>query len=428
VRYEVTDEAVEAVHSSKPFIKLAAPPKSAQDPVAAVAAREEAQQTLLASLGALVGRAESERATLAPAVDAIFDGLDVRVPKPVKDVVWAALSVRDSDGEVVLDSKGRAQADAQLRDYENVPLDQPVDDYFERAVKPQAPDAWVDERKTKLGYSIPLTRFFYRPRQPRLIEQVDREVRRLEKETLGLLQSSGYSQLATEVGREAVEREPSGLPWLPTVPSHWRVVKLTRVATLGTGHTPSRRVAEYWQDTTIPWVTTGDVSRMRDDRIEYLDDTREHISQLGIENSAAVLHPADTVVLCRTAMAGYSAIMRTAMATSQDFVTWTCSKQLQPRFLLLCLRAMRDDLLGRLAMGSTHKTIYMPDIESIFVPLPPVGEQDAIVDAVSDRARAMEELADKFQAQLDLLVERRQALFAAAVGGHLVDPPQAEAA
>ena len=61
--------------------------------------------------------------------------------------------------------------------------------------------------------------------------------------------------------------------------------------------------------------------------------------------------------------------MGSDMATSQDFVTWTCGPLLEPRFLLLCLRAMRRDLLERLAQGSTHKTIYMPDIESIRVPL-----------------------------------------------------------
>ncbi len=70
------------------------------------------------------------------------------------------------------------------------------------------------------------------------------------------------------------------------------------------------------------------------------------------------------------------------MATSQDFATWTRGPLLRPRFLLLCLRAMREDLLGRLAMGSTHKTIFMPDIQSLRIPLPPVDEQDEIVEAV----------------------------------------------
>ena len=85
---------------------------------------------------------------------------------------------------------------------------------------------------------------------------------------------------------------------------------------------------------------------MRSDNIEYVLETREKISEVGMANSSATLHAAGTVVLCRTASAGYSAIMGADMATSQDFATWTCGPLLRPRFLLLCLRAMRKDLLA----------------------------------------------------------------------------------
>ena len=115
--------------------------------------------------------------------------------------------------------------------------------------------------------------------------------------------------------------------------------------------------------------------------------TRECISEIGLANSAAELRPPGTVVLCRTASAGYSALMGTEMATSQDFATWTCGERLLPRFLLFCLRAMRSDLLGRLAMGSTHRTIYFPDIESIRIPLPPVGEQERMLDLADAQLR-----------------------------------------
>ena len=161
---------------------------------------------------------------------------------------------------------------------------------------------------------------------------------------------------------------------------------------------------------------------MRSDRIEFITETREKISQLGVANSSAEIHPAGTVVLCRTASAGYSAIMGKDMATSQDFATWTCGPRLRPRFLLLCLRAMRQDLLGRLAMGSTHQTIYMPDIESLRVPLPEVEEQDRVVEAVWDRLRRFDGVVDALQRQLSLLQERRQALITAAVSGELDIP------
>jgi type I restriction enzyme S subunit len=142
-------------------------------------------------------------------------------------------------------------------------------------------------------------------------------------------------------------------------------------------------------------------------------------------NSSAELHPAGTVVLSRTASPGYSAIMGRDMATSQDFATWTCGPLLNPRFLLLCLRAMRQDLLGRLAMGSTHKTIYMPDLESIAVPIPPLSEQEQLVDAAYDQHRTLDECATRISAQIDLLRERRQAFIGAAVTGQLTIPQAA---
>ena len=107
------------------------------------------------------------------------------------------------------------------------------------------------------------------------------------------------------------------------------------------------------------------------------------------------------------------------MATSQDFVTWTCGPSLEPRYLLLCLRAMRTDLLERLAQGSTHKTIYMPDIESIQIQLPPIDEQRKIVEETWRRLKPLDRSMDRLSRQLGLLQERRQALITAAVTGEL---------
>ncbi len=211
-----------------------------------------------------------------------------------------------------------------------------------------------------------------------------------------------------------------GLAWARKIRAPWPAVKLKHVARLGTGHTPSRTHLEYWEDCTIPWITTGEVQQVRDDRAEVITETREKISEVGLAHSAAELHSAGTVVLCRTASAGYSAIMGSDMATSQDFATWTCSERLLPRYLLMCLRAMRPDLLGRLAFGSTHKTIYMPDIEGLKIPLPTVEEQREVVDEIDRQLSKIDALAERIERQLGLLAERRQALITAAVTG-LVD-------
>ena len=96
--------------------------------------------------------------------------------------------------------------------------------------------------------------------------------------------------------------------------------------------------------------------------------------------------------------------------------------KLDPRFLLLCLRAMRPDLLGRLATGSTHKTIYMPDIQSLSIPLPPMEEQAEIVGAVWQVLSALGTAQDRLREQVDLLAEHRQALITEAVTGEFTVP------
>lgn len=72
---------------------------------------------------------------------------------------------RDENGEIIL-KKGKPVADPELRDTENVPLTQDIDAYFAREVLPYAPDAWIDEKKTKVGYEIPMTRYFYEYQKP----------------------------------------------------------------------------------------------------------------------------------------------------------------------------------------------------------------------------------------------------------------------
>ena len=85
---------------------------------------------------------------------------------PVLKAIWAAVSVSDPDGEVQK-VKGAPLPDPELRDYENVPLDEDVNAYFAREVLPHVPDAWIDHDKTKIGYEIPFTRHFYVYTPPR---------------------------------------------------------------------------------------------------------------------------------------------------------------------------------------------------------------------------------------------------------------------
>jgi type I restriction enzyme M protein len=88
---------------------------------------------------------------------------------------------RDAVGKPVLGAKGKAKgkpvADAALRDTENVPLSEGVGTYFKREVLPHAPDAWIDDEKTKVGYEIPFNRYFYVFKPPRPLSEIDAELK-----------------------------------------------------------------------------------------------------------------------------------------------------------------------------------------------------------------------------------------------------------
>jgi type I restriction enzyme M protein len=79
------------------------------------------------------------------------------------------------------------EPDPALRDFENVPLTEDVDDYFRREVLPHVPDAWMDRTKDKIGYEINFNRHFYRYQPPRPLEQIDADLKKAEDEILRLL-------------------------------------------------------------------------------------------------------------------------------------------------------------------------------------------------------------------------------------------------
>ena len=92
----------------------------------------------------------------------------------------------DESGKPVV-KKGKKQPDAALRDTENVPLKEDIDEYFRREVLPFAPDAWIDEKKSKVGYEIPFTRYFYRYEPPKPSQEIMEEILEIEKELDGSL-------------------------------------------------------------------------------------------------------------------------------------------------------------------------------------------------------------------------------------------------
>ncbi|ROQ64726.1 type I restriction enzyme M protein [Rathayibacter sp. PhB152] len=105
-----------------------------------------------------------------------LDGNGVTMTPAQYKVILGTLSKRDENAPIVKDAKGHPEADATLRDTENVPWTENIHEYFEREVTPFAPDAWIDESKTKEGCEIPFTRHFYQYVPPRSLEAIDADL------------------------------------------------------------------------------------------------------------------------------------------------------------------------------------------------------------------------------------------------------------
>ena len=101
---------------------------------------------------------------------------------------------RDESGNIIL-KRGKPVPDTSLRDTENVPLVQDIDAYFAREVLPYAPDAWIDHSKTKVGYEIPMTRYFYEYQAPEAVEDIVARITALEQDI-----SAGLAELFHKEG------------------------------------------------------------------------------------------------------------------------------------------------------------------------------------------------------------------------------------
>ncbi|WPV00587.1 class I SAM-dependent DNA methyltransferase [Mucilaginibacter sp. cycad4] len=115
-------------------------------------------------------------------ISKIFDNRDFGYSK-----VTVERPERDAKGNIKTDKNGKPKADSSLRDTESIPLKENIEAYIKKEVLPHVPDAWVDETKTKIGYEINFTKYFYQYKPLRSLDDIRRDIIALEQETLGLI-------------------------------------------------------------------------------------------------------------------------------------------------------------------------------------------------------------------------------------------------
>lgn len=162
--FQATIEAIEALKGTKPFADLATSRKQTEPArTEEIEAGKRVQAAIIATLEAL----DSEHMYLNrdEFTELIRKGIKERGEKIViaslRKIV-AELGTKNPSADICIDAKGSPEPDADLRDSEQIPLREDIETYFQREVIPYAPDAWIDHDKTKIGYEIPFTRYFYK--------------------------------------------------------------------------------------------------------------------------------------------------------------------------------------------------------------------------------------------------------------------------
>jgi len=194
--FRASADRIERLYEQSAFRNLAVSKKRrAEDKKAEEEEGRKEQERILAMLGTLPDKLFTNRDEFEGALATAAAAAAVKLRAPVKKAVLAALGERDEGADVCRDKDGDAEADPDLRDYENVSLGEDVDAYFAREVRPHVPEAWVnagvrdpkDGLVGKVGYEINFNRYFYEYTPPRPLEEIEADIKKVEREIIAMM-------------------------------------------------------------------------------------------------------------------------------------------------------------------------------------------------------------------------------------------------
>jgi len=190
LNFAVTEERLGKVKETTQFHNLAKSKKRKDQKVidAEIAEGKRKQDRILSALYKVAPEGiVKDREKFSNMLKTAFKNGGVKVPSTLLKPILKALSEQDVTAAICKDTKGNIEPDPDLRDYENVPLKEDIHEYMKREVLPHVPDAWVDENKTKIGYEINFNRHFYKYIPPRPLEEIEADLKAIEKEIADML-------------------------------------------------------------------------------------------------------------------------------------------------------------------------------------------------------------------------------------------------
>jgi len=200
----------------------------------------------------------------------------------------------------------------------------------------------------------------------------------------------GLIQKKQAIKKGTVQQLLSGKKRLPGFDGKWEMKQLGDVCQIISGGTPSTRNSEYW-DGDIKWCTPTDITSNNG---KYFSKTSRKITKQGLNNSSATLLPKGTLLLCSRATVGEVKIATIEISTNQGFKSLICSETVDNEFLYYLIRLEKQKFIDK-AFGSTFLEISKKNTSEIEFDFPPIEEQKAIAQILSDMDRELQTLRQK---------------------------------
>lgn len=196
------------------------------------------------------------------------------------------------------------------------------------------------------------------------------------------------------------------------VPGNWCWTRMENIAQWGSGGTPSRKIPEYYNGD-IPWIKTGELND------DYIFETEEHITEEAIFHSSAKLFPVNTVAIAMYgATIGKVGILGVTATTNQACACGVSNPSTNYKYLFYYARSQRDNFIKK-GKGGAQPNISQEIIKSHEFPLPPLSEQQRIVDRIESLFAKLDEAKQKAQDALDSFETRKAAILHKAFTGEL---------
>lgn len=194
LNFQASDERIELLKEENAFQKLTVAAgfslrkRNKTEQQKEIEEGKEKQKKVIKVLKSIGNTLYKNQGKFEAVLDIAIKKHDIEVDKSLKKAILKALSEHDETADIICDKNGNPEPNHDLRDYENVPLKEDIHEYFEREVKPHLPDAWIDEKKTKVGYEISFTKYFYKYKPLRPLDEITGDIKTLEEETRRLME------------------------------------------------------------------------------------------------------------------------------------------------------------------------------------------------------------------------------------------------